>query len=115
VSALFVEMAELADGALRAVRAGERNLVVCRAQGAWYALDDRCPHAFVPLSAGKLRGTVLECPLHGGTLDVRDGSPCSLPIRKSAVTHAVRPVPGGLEIELTPGAAAPQEQSKCMT
>jgi nitrite reductase/ring-hydroxylating ferredoxin subunit len=101
VSAVFVEMAELPDGALRAVRAHERNLVVCRAEGRWYALDDRCPHAFVPLSGGRLRGTVLECPLHGGSVDVRDGRPCSPPIRKPAVTHAVRPVPGGLEIELT--------------
>ena len=102
MNAVFVEMAELADGSLRAVRADGRNLVVCRAEGAWYALEDRCPHAFIPLSGGKLHGTVLECPLHGGKVDVRDGSPCALPVRKPATCFPVRAVAGGLEIDLTP-------------
>ena len=102
-----MEMPELGDGALRAVTAAGRQLVVCRANGAWYALEDRCPHAFIPLSGGRLRGTVLECPLHGGSVDVRDGAPCSLPVRKPATCFPVRPVPGGLEIDLTSGAAAP--------
>ena len=99
---VFVAMPDLPDGSLRAVRAGDRPLVVCRAEGAWYALEDRCPHAFIPLSGGRLTGTVLECPLHGGRVDVRDGRPCALPIRKPAVSVPVRAVAGGLEIELTP-------------
>jgi 3-phenylpropionate/trans-cinnamate dioxygenase ferredoxin subunit len=76
------------------------RLVVCRAGGRLYALEDRCPHAFQPLSEGALRGYALECPFHGGTLDVRDGRPLSLPIRRAAATYAVRDAGESLEIGL---------------
>jgi 3-phenylpropionate/trans-cinnamate dioxygenase ferredoxin subunit len=77
-----------------------RRLVLCRAGGRLYALEDRCPHAFQPLSEGALRGYALECPFHGGTLDVRDGRPLSLPIRRAAATYAVRDAGKTLEIGL---------------
>lgn len=77
-----------------------RRLVVCRAGGRLYALEDRCPHAFQPLSEGALRGYALECPFHGGTLDVRDGCPLSLPIQRAAATYAVRVAGESLEIGL---------------
>ncbi len=76
------------------------RLVVCRAGGLLFALEDRCPHAFSPLSEGSLRGYALECPFHGGTLDVRDGRPLSLPIRRAAATYAVRDAGTTLEIGL---------------
>jgi nitrite reductase/ring-hydroxylating ferredoxin subunit len=114
MSAVFVDVSDLAPGRMRALKLGASNVVVCHAQGAYYALENRCPHAFVPLDAGRLDGCVLECPLHGGRLDVRDGRPLAQPIRKPATTYPVRIVPGGIEIDLTPGAAAPQEQS-CTT
>jgi 3-phenylpropionate/trans-cinnamate dioxygenase ferredoxin subunit len=79
-----------------------RRLVVCRAGGRLYALEDRCPHAFQPLSEGALRGYALECPFHGGTLDVRDGRPLSLPIRQPTATYAVRDAGDTLEIALPP-------------
>lgn len=95
-----VEIAELAPGELRAVRAGDVALVVCNVAGDWYALEDRCPHTQVKLSGGRLEGCLLECPLHGGKLDVRDGSPQRPPIRRPAASFPVRRVAGGIEIEL---------------
>jgi nitrite reductase/ring-hydroxylating ferredoxin subunit len=79
------------------------RVVVCRAGGRLFALEDRCPHAFSPLSEGALRGYTLECPFHGGTLDVRDGRPLSLPIRRAAATYAVRAAGESLEIGLPVG------------
>jgi 3-phenylpropionate/trans-cinnamate dioxygenase ferredoxin component len=84
------------------------RLVVCRAGGLLFALEDRCPHAFSPLSEGALRGYTLECPFHGGTLDVRDGRPLSLPIRRAAATFAVRDAGDSLEIGLPAEGASPQ-------
>lgn len=66
-----------------------RRLVVCNADGTPYVVADECPHAKAALSAGRLRGTVLECPLHGGKLDVRDGTPVTPPIRRPAETFPV--------------------------
>ena len=97
---VVVDVTDLAPGQMRALEAHGRRLLVCNAEGRFYALEDRCPHAFIGLSAGRLRGCVLECPQHGGSLDVRDGSPKSLPIRRAATTFPVRPVEGGIEIDL---------------
>ena len=77
-----------------------RRLLLCNALGEPYVLLDECPHTRVPLSDGRLQGTVLECSLHGGKLDVRDGSVVELPIRKRATCFAVRAGRGGLEVGL---------------
>jgi 3-phenylpropionate/trans-cinnamate dioxygenase ferredoxin subunit len=80
--------------------AGGQRVVVCRAGGQLYALLDRCPHASEPLSGGRLRGFALECPYHGGRLDVRDGRPLAPPIRRPGQVLAVREVGGRIEIGL---------------
>jgi 3-phenylpropionate/trans-cinnamate dioxygenase ferredoxin subunit len=103
---IVVDVSDLPPGRMRALTAGDVKLVICHAEGAFYALENRCPHALVPLDAGRLEGCTLECPLHGGRLDVRDGRPLAQPIRKPALTFAVRPVPGGIEIDLTSRAQA---------
>jgi nitrite reductase/ring-hydroxylating ferredoxin subunit len=97
---MAVDVSDLAAGEVRAVAAGGRDLLVCHAEGAFYALENRCPHAGTPLAGGRLRGFVLECPLHGGKLDVRDGRPCALPIRTPAATFPVRGAGGRIEIRL---------------
>jgi 3-phenylpropionate/trans-cinnamate dioxygenase ferredoxin component len=97
------EVASPSEGGVAACEVRGRRLIVCRAGGRLFALDERCPHAFQPLSEGSLRGFALECPFHGGTLDVRDGRPLSAPIRRPAATFAVRESDGTLEIGL-PGA-----------
>ena len=70
---------------------GGVELLLCNAEGTPYVVRNRCPHQRVPLTGAVVRGTVLECPLHGGKLDLRDGSAKGLPIRKAAICHALRP------------------------
>jgi len=100
-AAVVVDVSGLRPGELRALEAGERQVLLCNVAGEYFALENRCPHAEVPLSGGRLEGTVLECPLHGGKLDVRDGSPQRLPIHRNAVTFPVRRIDGGVEIDLS--------------
>jgi nitrite reductase/ring-hydroxylating ferredoxin subunit len=100
---LAVDVAGLAPGETRAFELAGRQVLVCRAERAYYVLENRCPHAGTPLTSGSLRGFVLECPLHGGTLDVRDGRPCAPPIRQRATTFAVRPAGDRIEIRLEGG------------
>ena len=95
-----VDVSDLAPGGLLPVKIGGRELLICNVDGAYHAIENRCPHSAVPLSGGTLRGCVLECPLHGGTLDVRDGSAHSPPIRRPVASFPVRALAGGLEIEL---------------
>jgi naphthalene 1,2-dioxygenase system ferredoxin subunit len=94
-----------APGATRAFEAGGLSLLLCNAGGAWYAIENRCPHAAARLDGGALGGSVLECPVHGGRLDVRDGRPVRAPIRRPVATYPVRETPRGLEVAL-PGLPA---------
>jgi nitrite reductase/ring-hydroxylating ferredoxin subunit len=95
-----VDVSDLAPGRTRAVSAHGRDLLVCNADGRFYAIDNRCPHAMVRLDAAALSGCILECPVHGGRLDVRDGSPQGHPIRRAVRTYPVRESGGSIEITL---------------
>ena len=94
-----------APGRTCSFEAGGQRLLLCNADGTPYVIRDECPHVRVPLSGGVLSGTVLECPLHGGKIDVRDGTPVARPIRKRATCHPVRATGNGLEVALPTFAA----------
>ena len=77
-----------------------RGLLLCNADGTPYVIENICPHTLVSLAGGVLEGSVLECPHHGGRLDVRDGRPVRPPIRRSVACHPVREAVAGLEVGL---------------
>jgi nitrite reductase/ring-hydroxylating ferredoxin subunit len=64
---------EMAPGTLTRIEHEGKNIVLARTESDIFAYVDVCPHAFWPLSAGTLRGDVLECPGHGWEFDVRTG------------------------------------------
>ncbi len=66
------------------------GLLLCMAEGRPYVIRDECPHVQVSLKGGAIRGTVIECPLHGGQMDLRDGAPVAMPIRRPGTCYAVR-------------------------
>ncbi len=73
----YVEVArtgDLADGALKAVRASGREILLARVGDAFHAVQLRCPHLGANLAEGRLDGTVVTCPRHGSQFDLRDGS-----------------------------------------
>ena len=76
------------------------ELLLCHAEGRAYVLKDECPHVRTSMKGGQIRGTILECPLHGGLMDVRDGSPAGMPIRRPGVCYRVREAGPGLEVEV---------------
>jgi naphthalene 1,2-dioxygenase system ferredoxin subunit len=64
--------------------------VLCNAGGTPRVIADGCPHAGVSFVGGHIAGSVLECPVHGGKLDLRDGSPVAPPIRRSCDVRTAR-------------------------
>jgi naphthalene 1,2-dioxygenase system ferredoxin subunit len=82
-----------------------RDLLLCDVGGVPYVLDDRCSHARTALAGGRLCGFVLECPLHGGKIDVRDGAPAAPPVRRPVATLPARRVAERVEVAL-PGEPA---------
>ena len=72
----FIEVAktgELKDGVMKAVNVAGRAVLLARVADKYYAANNRCPHMGGNLSAGKLEGSVVTCPLHGSQFDLKDG------------------------------------------
>ncbi len=64
---------DLADGEMRSVSVEDKDLLIVRVGGEFFAADERCPHMGGRLSKGLLRGTIVTCPRHGSRFDLRDG------------------------------------------
>ncbi len=77
--ATVVKASELPVGQFKAVVVGGKPLLVCHAEGGYYAIDDTCTHDDGPLGDGWLEGTEIECPRHGARFDVRTGKVICLP------------------------------------
>jgi 3-phenylpropionate/trans-cinnamate dioxygenase ferredoxin component len=68
-----LSLAALAEDSLVRVAQDGANFVVIRSGDGVFAYEDRCPHAFWPLSQGILTHSVLECPGHGWEFDIHTG------------------------------------------
>jgi nitrite reductase/ring-hydroxylating ferredoxin subunit len=69
-----VKAQELDEGAMVAVKAGDKSILFAKVEGKIYAFNDRCPHKGFPLHKGTLEGHTLTCAYHGGQFDVRSGA-----------------------------------------
>ena len=66
-------LADLPEGALVRISRGDLDVLIAHTEAGIVAIDDRCPHMSAPLSAGRLEGCTLHCPLHRGSFDASDG------------------------------------------
>lgn len=82
-------------GGVLAARVGGRRVALYDVGGTVYATDDQCSHGYASLSEGYLDGHLIECPLHQGLFDVRDGSPAGAPCTVAVRAYPVR-VEGGV-------------------
>ena len=74
------------DDGLRVVLPKREALAVWRVGEAIFVTDDTCTHGKASLTGGgTLDGFVIECGLHLGAFDIRNGSiasaPCTVPLR----------------------------------
>ena len=83
---------DLFDGASIEVRPQGREIALHCVDGVPYATDNVCTHGAGSLCEGYLEGFEIECPLHQGRFDVRDGRPLCDP-----VTEAIRVYPVCIE------------------
>lgn len=65
---------ELAPNTGKAVTVGEREIALFNADGAFYALDNTCPHQGGPLAEGWVESCEVTCPWHAWTFRLTDGT-----------------------------------------
>lgn len=64
---------ELRDGEKKKVEVGGKAVLLAKVDGAYYAIENTCPHMGGDLSAGVLVGSRVACPRHGSVFDVTTG------------------------------------------
>lgn len=82
--------AQMKDGQIAAGKAGTTWFAVYRIDGVYYATDNFCTHEEALLSDGWLDGCMVECPLHAGRFDVRDGKAQGDPVDVDLKTYPVK-------------------------
>jgi len=102
-TAVFYPVAKvdkIKPGELRYVEVGPDDEPVClvNMDGEFYALNDCCTHEDASLSDGEIVGDELECPLHGGSFEIRTGLPTSFPVVVPTQTYLVRVVGDVIEV-----------------
>ena len=81
---------DLREEATLHVEIGETSVCMARSEGKFFAIQDECSHAEVPLSEGDVEDCTVECWLHGSRFDLRTGEPTGLPATEPVPVYAVK-------------------------
>jgi len=93
------------DEGLRVDLTGREPLAVWLVEGNVFVTDDICTHGQASLTdGGMLEGFVIECGLHLGAFDIRDGSVASAPCTKPLAVYAASVVDGDVYADIAPSA-----------
>ncbi len=85
---------DVPDDDVAGVEVEGRDIALYKVDGEVYATDNTCTHGQARLCDGFLEGHEIECPLHQGKFDVRDGSPTCAPVTEALRSYPVR-IEGG--------------------
>ncbi len=95
----FIEIAktdDIADGIMKAYKLKEKDILLVKYDGSFYAIGAKCTHLKGDLSKGRLEGKIVTCPLHGSKFDVTTGECISGPkigfLKLKAKNEPVYPV-----------------------
>ena len=69
---------------------GDRTYAVYRVAGNVYATDGLCTHEQVHLCDGLVMDCVIECPMHNGRFDIRDGRALGAPACVNLKTYPAK-------------------------
>jgi 3-phenylpropionate/trans-cinnamate dioxygenase ferredoxin component len=81
---------DVASGEALAVEVDGTDVAVVHDGSDWYAVQDECSHAAIPLSEGEVEGCEIECWLHGSRFDLRTGKPSGPPATESVAVYRVQ-------------------------
>ena len=96
----IIEVAALETGWVTRVVIGARRLALYDTPSGIYASLALCTHGGADLCDGYFDGHVIECPLHQGAFDVRDGRPVAAPATRPMRVFETRVRDGMVQVRL---------------
>ena len=97
---------EIAVGAMKLTRMDDTTIAVFHLDDGYWAIEDVCTHDGGPVAEGTLAGSIIECPRHGATFDVRSGAALTFPATQPVPTYPVRVMGDEIQVSMDPAAAA---------
>ena len=91
---------DIEDGDGITVEVENKEITVFRSGQNYYATDNHCTHAGAPLVDGYLDGEIIECPLHQGRFDLRNGKALCSPATVNLKTYSTRMINGEIQIRI---------------
>ena len=64
---------DLPEGTTKKYRVEDKEVLIAKVEGKYYATQNKCPHFGGDLSKGKLEGSTVTCPRHGSQFNLTDG------------------------------------------
>jgi len=93
-----IAISELEIGDVTPTRLGKRELAVYDGPDGIYVSVAHCSHSGADLRDGYFDGYIIECPLHQGCFDIRDGSPKGAPVTRPMKVFETQVVAGMVQI-----------------
>jgi naphthalene 1,2-dioxygenase system ferredoxin subunit len=94
------DRAALGEGEVIGVIVAGHEVALYEMDGAIFATDDICTHAYAKLSDGWFDKGEIECPLHAGRFDARTGKATAPPCVDDIRTYPVRVENGEIQVKL---------------
>jgi len=95
-----IAMNELEKDWVTRVEVGRKTIAVYDTPSGIYASLALCTHAGADLCDGYFDDHVIECPLHQGAFDVRDGKPVAAPATRPLQVLEVRVRDGMVQVRV---------------
>jgi naphthalene 1,2-dioxygenase system ferredoxin subunit len=81
---------EVPDDDVIGIDIAGNSIALYRVDGEIYATDNICTHGNARLCDGFLEGHEIECPLHQGKFDIRNGKAMCEPLTEDVRTYPVK-------------------------
>ena len=93
MSATWIELAAvdaIPEDDVIGIDAEGKSFALYQVDGEIYATDNICTHGNTRLCDGFLEGHEIECPLHQGKFDIRNGKAMCAPLTEDVKTYPVK-------------------------
>ena len=93
MSATWIELAAvdaIPEDDVIGIDAEGKSFALYQVDGEIYATDNICTHGNARLCDGFLKGHEIECPLHQGKFDIRNGKAMCAPLTEDVKTYPVK-------------------------
>ena len=82
-------MGDIAPGTAKAVTVEGKKIALFNVNGAFYAIEDACPHRGGPLSEGNVENGAVFCPWHAASFNLETGEASGPPAPRGVTPYRV--------------------------